>query len=74
MLQNAYLVAKIGADAAENEPHFAEILPKTGNYPSPERLLQPRRRSGDGAEGRTLIPGSRTSGAHAQASPSGRAV
>ena len=27
MLQNAYLVAKIGADAAENEQHRAEILP-----------------------------------------------
>ena len=27
MLQNAYLVAKIGADAAESEQHFAEILP-----------------------------------------------
>ena len=31
MLQNAYLVAKIGADTAENEQHFAEILPKTGS-------------------------------------------
>ena len=27
MLQNAYLVAKIGADTAENEQHFAGILP-----------------------------------------------
>ena len=27
MLQNAYFLAKIGADAAENEQHFAEILP-----------------------------------------------
>ena len=27
MLQNAYLVAKIGADTAENEQHSAEILP-----------------------------------------------
>ena len=27
MLQNAYLIAKIGADTAENEQHFAEILP-----------------------------------------------
>ena len=25
MLQNAYLLAKIGADTAENEHHFAEI-------------------------------------------------
>ena len=28
MLQNAYLIAKIGADTAENEQHFAEKLPK----------------------------------------------
>ena len=27
MLTNAYLLAKIGADTAENERHFAEILP-----------------------------------------------
>ena len=27
MLQKAYLLAKIGADTAENEQHFAEILP-----------------------------------------------
>ena len=27
MLQNGYLLAKIGADTAENEQHFAEILP-----------------------------------------------
>ena len=26
MLQNAYFVAKIGADTAENEQHFAEML------------------------------------------------
>ena len=29
MLQNAYFLAKIGADTAENEQHFAEILPKS---------------------------------------------
>ena len=34
MLRNAYLLAKIGADAAENERNFAEILPKIGNYPT----------------------------------------
>ena len=28
MLQNAYLLAKIGADTAENEQHFAEICQK----------------------------------------------
>ena len=27
MLQNAYFVAKIGADTAENKQHSAEILP-----------------------------------------------
>ena len=37
MLQNAYLLAKIGADTAENEQHFAEILPKIGNYPTGSR-------------------------------------
>ena len=34
MLQNAYFLAKIGADTAKNEQHFAEILPKIGNYPT----------------------------------------
>ena len=34
MLQNAHFLAKIGADTAENEQHFAEILPKIGNYPT----------------------------------------
>ena len=28
MLQNAYLLAKIGADTAENERNFAKILTK----------------------------------------------
>ena len=32
MLQNAHLLANIGADTAENERIFAEILPKIGNY------------------------------------------
>ena len=36
MLQNAYFLAKIGADTAENEQHFAEILAKTGNYREPQ--------------------------------------
>ena len=31
MPQNAYLLAKIGADTAENERKFADILPKTDN-------------------------------------------
>ena len=32
MLKNAYLLAKIGADTAENERNFAENLPEVGNY------------------------------------------
>ena len=31
MLKNAYFLAKIGADTAENERNFAEILPKIAN-------------------------------------------
>ena len=34
MLQNAYFLAKIGADTAENERKFAENWPKIGNYPT----------------------------------------
>ena len=30
MLQNAYLLAKVGADTAENKKDFAEILPRNG--------------------------------------------
>ena len=40
MLQNAYFLAKIGADTAENEKHFAEILPKTSKYPTGRRATQ----------------------------------
>ena len=40
MLQNAYFLAKIGADTAENEQHFAEILPKIGNYPVGRRSVE----------------------------------
>ena len=35
MLQNAFLLAKIGADTAENEQHFAEILPTDALTPVP---------------------------------------
>ena len=41
MLQNAYLLAKIGADTAEHERNFAEILPKIGNYPTGPRVRTP---------------------------------
>ena len=55
MLQNAYLVVKIGADTAENERHFAEILPKTGNDPTgpPSRTSACRRTRGPGSGGRS---------------------
>ena len=53
MLQNAYFLAKIGADTAENEQHFAEILPT-------DALWRRRRRSGvrmpEGPEGRRVAP------------------
>ena len=42
MLQNAYLLAKIGADTAETERNFAENLPTIGNYPVPERVERAR--------------------------------
>ena len=38
MLQNAYLLAKIGADTAENEQHFAEILPICRLVADPPRV------------------------------------
>ena len=38
MLSNAYFLAKIGADTAENEQHFAEILPTNQRAKSPSRL------------------------------------
>ena len=36
MLQNAYFLAKIGADTAENEQHFAEILPTDALWRRPD--------------------------------------
>ena len=49
MLTNAYLLAKIGADTAENEQHFAEILPirrRLGPRPVPEEAQH----EGDGED------------------------
>ena len=49
MLQNAYLLAKIGADTAENERNFAENSPKIANYPTGQgrgRTLRVRDRKG----------------------------
>ena len=45
MLQNAYFFAKIGADTAENERNFAELLPKAGNYPTGRRRCTRSRRA-----------------------------
>ena len=57
MLSNAYLVAKIGADTAENEQHSAEILPKTGNYPTGScRAVRSCRRRGLPEAPRTRRP------------------
>ena len=54
MRQNAYLLAKIGADAAENERKLAEILPKIGNYPTVQvpglRVGDDRREEGQRAD------------------------
>ena len=44
MLQNEYFLTKIGADTAENEQHFAEILPKIGNSPTGSPDSPPRGR------------------------------
>ena len=39
---NAYLLAKIGADTAENERNFAENLPKIGRVPLDRCAVSPR--------------------------------
>ena len=51
MLQNAYLLAKIGADTAENEQHFAKNLRKTDNYPTGPERVHDRRGLRGGREG-----------------------
>ena len=43
MLQNAYFLAKIGADTAENEQHFAEILPTDAPAAAPAAAVRRRR-------------------------------
>ena len=43
MLQNAYSLAKIGADTAENEQHFSEILPigrRVAHAPTSEKCTK----------------------------------
>ena len=52
MLQNAYFLAKIGADTAENEQHFAEILPKfCQKLATTLRVRGPKPRGAPGAAG-----------------------
>ena len=46
MLQNAYFLAKIGADTAENEQHFAEILPISGTGRRPPGRCKPPQQAG----------------------------
>ena len=54
MLQNAYLLAKIGADTAENERSFAENLPNIGNYPTGPPARAGRRLEHPGPPTKTL--------------------
>ena len=54
MLQNAYFLAKIGADTPENEQHFAEILPigrRVGDPDGRAADARRRRRSGSASAG-----------------------
>ncbi len=54
MLSNAYFLANIGADLAENEQHFAEILPIGRRVADRLRPAAPRpacSRSADAAVG-----------------------
>ena len=63
MLKNAYFLAKIGADTAENEQHFAEILPigrRVADRGQPVRGL--RRGADGGVEGESV--GLEPRGAH----------
>ena len=48
MLQNEYFLAKIGADTAENEQHFAEILPIGRRVADLGSRLSDRGRAGRG--------------------------
>ena len=56
MLQNAYLLAKIGADTAENERNFAEILLKFGNYPTGPWTFRGAGASGQGGRSTSQGP------------------
>ena len=53
MLQNAYFLAKIGADTAENEQHFVRrrAAPRAGPRGAPGREPRPPRRARGGERG-----------------------
>ena len=56
MLQNAYFLGKIGADTAENEQHFAEVLPTDGALPFVEDT-EPQKADWQGRLAATRHPG-----------------
>ena len=58
MLQNAYFLAKIGADTAENELNSTKILPKIGKYPTGPKTtaLYARAERGFRKSGASLAP------------------
>ena len=69
MLRNANLLAKIGADTAENEQHFADILPigrrvalRHGRLRGPPRSAAPSRPAPGRPHGCFLGPGGRGPG------------
>ena len=62
MLQNAYFLAKIGADTAENEQHFAEILPIGRRVADRVRRLQARVAEARDRDDEVLAEGPHTEG------------
>ena len=64
MLENAYLLAKIGADTAQNERSFAENVPKFGSVrhvggSAPSLSRGDQSGTYDGREGCSLVSGER---------------
>ena len=63
MLQNAYFLAKIGADTVENKRNFAEKFPKIGNYPT-KRLVPAGLRADDHHQHGLLLEHPRRAASH----------
>ena len=55
MLQNAYFLAKIGADTAENEQHFAEIAARAVASARPSPPASPGAAAPAGASRRQAL-------------------